>query len=419
MKQKEIQDIIDTREYIRSRWDAALNHSIPGDPFALPYPFVPPCIDGDFHVLFYWDTFYTNRGMIADGRFEYAKYNVDNLIFALDKLGFVPNAYSENLIKWVSQPPYLHFMVKDIYRVNHDDAWLRKAYFALKKEYAFWMKERIAPNGLNRHFHNRLTTQDLCEYYDYVAKERLGLPVDIQAERKAKLGECYCADAEAGLDFTPRFLDRGIYINPVDLNANLYGMEHDLADLAKKFEPEEEKKFLEAAESRKRKMDELMLRPDGLYYDYDFDQGRIFREDYCFTGQFMPFITGLSKNKGAAKKLLSRLSYPFGITSTQEDKDEKIEYQAAYPFSWPYDNYLAYWGLKEASMPEEAKEVGLGWLRNLSSTFKSTGKLWETYDPFVGGRAKKKEYPANEMMGWTAGGFSFLCEDFGFDKKPE
>ena len=211
MNEKEILDIKETRKYIHSRWKAAVNYPVKGDKYALPYPFVPPCIDGDFHVLFYWDTFYTNRGMIADGYFEYAKYNVDNLIFALDKLGFVPNAYSENLIKWCSQPPYLHFMVKDIYEVNKDKNWLEKAYYALKKEYEFWMKERIAPNGLNRHFHNKLTKEDLCGYYDYVAKDRLGLPLDIDPDKKAELGECYCVDAEAGLDFTPRFLDKGIY----------------------------------------------------------------------------------------------------------------------------------------------------------------------------------------------------------------
>lgn len=417
MNEKEVLDIKETRKYIHSRWKAALNYPIEGDKYALPYPFVPPCIDGDFHVLFYWDTFYTNRGMIADGYFEYAKYNVDNLIFALDKLGFVPNAYSENLIKWCSQPPYLHFMVKDIYEVNKDKMWLEKAYYALKKEYEFWMKERIAPNGLNRHLHNKLTKEDLCGYYDYVAKDRLGLPLDIESDKKAELGECYCADAEAGLDFTPRFQDKGIYINPVDLNANLYGMELDLASLSKMFEPNEENRFLEAAKSRKEKMDKLMLSEDGLYYDYDFSSKKIFREDYCFSGQFMPFITGLSKNKDAARKLLSRLSYPYGIVSTQKDENEKIEYQAAYPFSWPYDNYLAYWGLKELGMLEEAKEVGLRWLKNLSMTYKNTGKLWETYDPFIGGRAKKKEYPANEMMGWTAGGFSSICEDLGFDYK--
>ncbi|HAS56832.1 MAG TPA: hypothetical protein DCR94_06360 [Firmicutes bacterium] len=417
MKKEENEDIIETRKYIRSRWSAALNYPIKGDKYALPYPFVPPCINGDFHVLFYWDTFYTNRGMIADGYFEYAKYNVDNLIFALNKLGFVPNAYSENLIKWVSQPPYLHFMVKDIYEYSHDEEWLRQAYFALKKEYDFWMKERIAKNGLNRHFHNKLTIKDLCEYYDYVAIERLGLTTDIETKEKAELGENYCADAEAGLDFTPRFLDRGIHINPVDLNANLYGMELDLSSYAKKFEPELESIYLNKAKERKEKMDRLMLKEDGLYYDYDFDNGKIFREDYCFSGQFMPFITGLTQNKEGVKKLLSRLSFKYGITSTQKDEKETIEYQAAYPFSWPYDNYLAYWGLKELGLEKEAKEVGMRWLINLSSTYKKTGKLWETYDPFNGGRAKKKEYPANEMMGWTAGGFSAICNDLGIGCK--
>lgn len=417
LNEKELKDIAKTRAYIASRWDAAVHYpeNEPDDGYRLPYPFVPPCISGDFHVLFYWDTFYTNRGMLADGYFQYAKWNVDNLLYALDKLGFVPNAYSENLIKWVSQPPYLHFMVKDIYACSHDEEWLKKAYFSLKKEYAFWMKERIAPNGLNRHFHNRLSQGDLCDYYHYVATERLGLGVDLPAKRRAELGGNYCAAAEAGLDFSPRFRDRGAYINPVDLNANLYGLELDLAEFAKKFEPEESARFLHAAVRRKEKMDALMLAADGVYYDYDFENNLIYRPNYHFTGQFMPYIVGMSKDKGAIKKILNALKYPFGIVSTEKDDKETIAYQAAYPFSWPYDNYLAYWGLKEAGLQEEAKEVGETWLKNLSSTYIQTGKLWETYDPLKGGRAEKKEYPANEMMGWTAGTFSSICDDFKLD----
>lgn len=413
MNSKEVEAVIRTRAYICSRWEAAVHkpENEPDDGFRLPYPFVPPCIAGDFHSLFYWDTFYTNRGMIADGHFDLAKWNVDNLIYTLEKLGFVPNAYNANLIRWCSQPPYLHFMVMDIARAKFDSAWLQKAYLALKKEYDFWMNKRIAPNGLNRHFHNPLPQEELVDYYRYVALERLGLSVDKSEKEMAHLGECYVADAEAGLDFTPRFLDRGIYVNPVDLNANLYGMELDLAALAEQFEPEEQTRFLTNAQSRKQKMDRYMLAEDGLYYDYDFDRGCLLRPDFCFTGQFMPFITGLSDSQEAARKALERLLYPFGVVSTQKDPSETIAYQAAYPYSWPYDNYLVYWGLRSIGMDKEAKEVGERWLRNVSQCFLDTGKLWETYDPLQGGRAKKKEYPANEMMGWTAGTISSIAED--------
>lgn len=410
-----LEAIKETRKYISSRWPLALHkpENEPRTPYSLPYPFVPPCIAGDFHVLFYWDTFYTNRGMIADSYFDYAKWNVDNLLYVLNKIGFVPNAYSENLVKWCSQPPYLHFMIQDIYEVSKDENWLKEAYFVLKKEYEFWMKERITPNGLNRHFHNLLSNEDLYEYYQYVAKERLSLRTDLPKEEQTKKGESYIAAAECGLDFSPRFRDNGININPVDLNANLYGLETFLASLADKFEKNKKDYFSLQAKMRKEKMDKLMLGSDGLYYDYDFQKKEIYRKNYCFTGQFMPFIVGLSNNKEAAKKILERLSYSFGIVSTQNDPNEKIPYQAAYPYSWPYDNYLAYWGLKSLGLEEEMRKVGEDWLKNVALTFKNTGKLWETYEPFKGGRATKKEYPANEMMGWTAGTFSSICEDFG------
>ena len=44
-------------------------------------------------------------------------------------------------------PRFAHdgVMVKDIFKATGDLKWLSSSYEALKKEYAFWMKERIAP----------------------------------------------------------------------------------------------------------------------------------------------------------------------------------------------------------------------------------------------------------------------------------
>ena len=121
---------IDTHNYVLNRWKDGLRTKSNPD-YPLPFPFEPPCVDGNFQCLFYWDTFFTNRGMILDGYIQFAQYNTDNLIYLLDKYGFVPNSNSYPGIKHASQPPYIQYMISDVYEATHDNMWLEKAYFEL------------------------------------------------------------------------------------------------------------------------------------------------------------------------------------------------------------------------------------------------------------------------------------------------
>jgi alpha,alpha-trehalase len=406
----------ETHDYIVKNWARCRvdPSTIERDIYRLPKPFTPPTPGGLFHCLFYWDTFYTNRGLILDGHAAWAKDNVDDLIFELKEWGFVPNSNSDPGVIYISQPPYLHFMIRDVAEAIPDEAWLADAYEALKFEYAFWMKKRMTPTGLNRHYgHETRTKEQLVSYYRYVAKDRLNLPLDLSEEEQIKKGANYAAAAEAGLDFSPRFGDFGGDILPVDLNANLYGLECDLAHYAERFEKNRASFFQEAAAQRKALMDSLMLGEDGLYHDYNYVSKK--QSPLHFSGQFMPFITGLSTDKKAAQRLVKILLGEGGVYST--DKAEKIPYQAAYPYSWPYDNYLAFWALKSLGLEEEKTKVSEHYLRSLATNFAQTGRLWETYDGRDGSIAHKAEYATQEMMGWTAGSFEVIFADWKEAKK--
>ncbi len=393
-----------THQYIERTWERAM--LMPKDMeagFQLPYPCVPPCVTGEFRCLFYWDTFYTNLGLVADGKSALAKHNVDNLIYLLNKYGFVPNANSESGSKWCSQPPYLHWMVQTLEKYVQDESWLKKAYFALKNEYHFWMTERMTSIGLNRHYHQPLNKQDLVEYYDYVATERIKIPMNIEDDAKAEKAHSYIAAAECGLDWSPRFRDGAAHMIPVDLNANLYGMENNLYRWALMFEPDEASKFLENAEERKRLMNQYCLDKDGLYYDYDM---RTEKRNYFYsTSQFMPFVKGLIDDKEALKELVDMLQKPFGVVSTQEDVVENLSYQWSYPNTWAPDNYLAFLALKKNNLLNEAKTVATRYLETVSRNYAKTGLLWEKYDGIDGEVSKKNEYEVPEMLGWTGGVF--------------
>ena len=62
-------------------------------------------------------------------------------------------------------------------------------------------------------------------------------------------------------------------------------------------------------------------------------------------------------------------------------------------------------------LKKEKEQIAERYLRTLASNFKTTGRLWETYDGRDGTIANKAEYATQEMMGWTAGTFEAISVD--------
>ena len=52
-----------------------------GNLIGLPYPYTTPCANEGFTEMYYWDTYFTNAGLIASGNIEQAKNNADNVRF--------------------------------------------------------------------------------------------------------------------------------------------------------------------------------------------------------------------------------------------------------------------------------------------------------------------------------------------------
>lgn len=403
-----LDNITKTHEFIVNRWPAGLRTKSNPD-YPLPYPFQPPCVDGEFKCMFYWDTFFTNRGMILDGYTNYAKYNTDNLLYLLDKYGWVPNSNSYPGVKHNSQPPYLSFMVSDVYDAIKDDEWLKNAYFLLKREHDFWMEQRLSKEtGLNRYYHHEKTDQEKIDFYQYVTTRIPQLDPNASREDQIRMGDSLNCDGEAGLDFSPRFNLEGVNVVPVDLNCILYVMEANLAKWAKMFEPEAEKIYLDYQKNRLALMNKYLYnKEDGLYYDYNVVRKEFQQTSFSFTAQFWPFIAGISCDKEVCKKLLNKLEYDYGIAATQP-YPYKEEYQAAYPYSFPYDNYFAYAALSKLGLVEDCIRISYKYMKNLAKQYEVSGHLWECNNAIVDGVAIKNEYPNTEMMGWSAGTFECM-----------
>ncbi|KAK4389802.1 Trehalase [Sesamum angolense] len=98
----------------------------------------PVIIPGSrFREVYYWDSYWVIRGLLASKMYETAKGIVYNLISLIDEFGHVLNgarAYYTNR----SQPPLLSSMVIDIYNRTHDEDLVIRSLPALVKEHEFW-----------------------------------------------------------------------------------------------------------------------------------------------------------------------------------------------------------------------------------------------------------------------------------------
>ena len=114
----------------------------------LPYPYTVPCAENHFNELYYWDTYFTNKALFALGQTEQAENNVKDVLYMIERYGYMPNGNRTYYTKQ-SQPPYAALMVDDVFHATSDLPFLKSAFVTLKKEYEFWMTERVTENGLN------------------------------------------------------------------------------------------------------------------------------------------------------------------------------------------------------------------------------------------------------------------------------
>lgn len=391
-------------EYIITGWGLARTTSGKGD-MRLPYPFVPPSIDKDgmLRTLFYWDTYFTNVGLIADGHTEWARENVDNLIFALERFGCVPNYTRDDGDRYCSQPPLLCLMIKDVYAQTKDKKWLAIAVASLEKEYSFWMTKRITPIGLNQYGTNATSEKDLVEYYEYVST-RIKLEQDVSVEQKMQIASNFIAEAESGEDFTPRYQNHNAleYVQ-LDLNCHLYGVEDFLCEYFSDKDAKKAEFYNKSKEKRVELIEKYCFNPKkGVYCDYNFVTQST--NDIISVACFMPYFYGIARNSENILDVYNRLKTNGGVASCQDVG--KYDYQWGYPFIWAPHQFFAYKALKNYGCFKQCEELRLNYMTLLSTVFDKTGALWERYDE--NGQAKDLEYPTQKMLGWTGGVYRYF-----------
>ncbi|MBA3649237.1 MAG: alpha,alpha-trehalase [Chitinophagales bacterium] len=396
-------------KYIRDSIGKTLRPHSDVDPLGksipLPYDFNVPCISIHFQNLFYYDTYFLNRGLIALGDIRQAENNVNDVLFLVESLGFMPNSNRLDMTNR-SQPPYLCMMVKDVYAATGNKEWLKTAYPLISKEYEFWNTKRSTTYGLSRHHHDA-TPEYLANFYEHLKKVRLPLNATTDEEKISIAGH-RLAEAEAGYDFTPRFDGRCSDFIPVDLNSNLYLYEVTMADFARILENGESKLWVARATERKKRIDDLLWNETrGLYLDYDMENKR--SSNVTSVATFQPLWVGCASidQANSVKENLKLYEYAHGVVPCEAGTHD-FTYQWDYPNAWPPHALIISEALSKYNYEDDADRIRSKYVNTVYAVYKSTGTLWEKYNAVEGNLKVNEEYKTPPMIGWTAGIYAHM-----------
>ena len=126
------------KAFILENWDKTVrtNTVDAGSLIGLPKPYTVPCIEGFFQEMYYWDTYFTNIGLLLSGKVEQAINNTENIAYLIERYGKMPNG-SRTFYLNRSQPPFFSQAVRDIFEATGDLEWLSRMYSTAEKEYSF------------------------------------------------------------------------------------------------------------------------------------------------------------------------------------------------------------------------------------------------------------------------------------------
>lgn len=411
---------LEINESIRSSWDGELSKSN-----ELPYVYITAWPYLPF--MFYWDTYFTNIGLIEHKFDVVAKWNIENILSVVQKYGYMGNAAPTVWGMNRSQPPYLSKMVMDYYTFSNDTNFLKNAYPILLKEYLFWTdsttnaieNHNTSIKGLQRFYHHA-KNEEIEPQYEEISN-RFNLPKNISMDEKIKTCIPYIVEAATGMDFTPRFEHRCPDFVALELNCLLYNYEENFSKMVKILNLENEPNWNKKAESRKNLINKYCWNEKkGMYYDYDYINKR--HSKVAAVTSFQPLWAGIASEE-QAKKQVSNLKVfegEWGLATTEKCGEIK-NYQWGETSIWAPMQMMVIMGLDRYGYKEDAKRIANKFLKlaaqnydkptpssfykNNKINYRRTGKIYEKYK--VDGTINDDEYIASEMYGWSAATFIY------------
>ena len=382
----------------------------------LPHKYIVP--GGRFQEIYYWDSYFTLEGLLADGRDDLAKTMVDNFTYLIDTLGYIPNG-TRDYYTTRSQPPFYALMVDAL--AKKDRNLLLYYLPELGREYEFWMQgsTTVAQGSPQQHVVDLSGNLFLNRYWDKgvtprpeAYKEDFRLAQGLESDSlKAILYKNLRSSAESGWDFSSRWYaqedDFGstetISILPIDLNCLLYSLE-DIIARACQMKGDEQARLLfrNRAQLRKVAIQRYLWNEEtGFFHDYNFEDSKLTPE-MTLAGAYPLYFRLATREQ--AEKVKNNLMESFlkdgGLVTTLKHTGQQWDA----PNGWAPLQFMAVRGLLRYGYRKEAIEIMERWLALNEKVYKDTGKMMEKYNvedlSLISGGG---EYPNQDGFGWTNG----------------
>ena len=396
-------------EYIKNNLGKTLRecHEDKHPFFALPRPYNVPCATGMFQEMYYWDSYFTNRGLIIDGNIEQARNNTENLMAMAERFGFVLNG---NRVEFLnnSQPPFMSSAVREIYEVERDKAWLESALSAIEKEYRFYTEERGSDIGLSHYDAVMPISDEQKKRAVEMLIERLGYTPDASFD---ELARGLFAVGESGWDINPRMTYNAYDYAVADLNALVWSIENNMEYFSRELGRDADADVWKRRKDKRAELCRKYLKgEDGVFYDYDLVKGE--RTNLFSVASYYPLYFGMATEEEAraARDQLSRLETEWGVVTVEKCDHIKGTFQWGYPNGWPPMQQIVVGGLERYGYVDDAKRIATKFLALMEKSFAETGHLWEKYDVVKGTSDALAEYETPAMLGWTYGTYRVLTE---------
>jgi alpha,alpha-trehalase len=417
---------------------------------------------GRFNEMYGWDSYFIVRGLVEDKRIELARGMVENFFFEIEHYGAVLNA-NRTYYLTRSQPPFLTSMILSVYDAQkaagrEDRAWLERAYGYATRDYGLWTREPhlAGTSGLSRYYDfgngpAPESVKDETGHYRQVAAFFLGQKQDAwrdyvvpQKPNEAHVGPLFalqvcdsantmaqaaCDSAgaaalsadyykgdramrESGYDVSFRFGPHGArthHYAPVCLNSLLYKTEKDLERITGMLgRPAETEEWRKRAEDRKERIQKYLWDSErGLYFDYDFENGK--RSDYEYVTAFFPLWAGIPTQEQARAVMqhLPTFEKPGGLVMSPHETGAQWDF----PYAWAPDQLVADEGIRRYGFNAESDRVSYEFLSTVAENFRRDGTIREKYNAVT--RSSETQVTAGYHMnivgfGWTNGVFLAL-----------
>jgi alpha,alpha-trehalase len=402
------------REHIRALWPLLVREDrdpLPGDSqLPLPRRYVVP--GGRFRELYYWDSYFTMLGLVADGRRDLAEDMLANFAHLIATYGFIPNS-SRSYMLSRSQPPFFFKMV-ELLHADDPAAGFAAHLPALRAEHAFWMDGEAGaashrrvlrlPDAtvLNRYWDDRCTPREESWREDVLTAQASGRPHE-QVWRDLRAG------AESGWDFSGRWcadvMDIATIettaIAPVDLNALLCGLEAAIAlGAARAADPATAAAFQARADARRRLLQTRFWRADaGHFADVHASQARPLT-----AAALVPLYLGLATPAQATATAAQVEHHLLGANGLLTSRDATGQQWDA-PNGWAPLQWMAAQGLARYGHAALARQIAERWCASVHRVYLATGRLLEKYDAAQDRPGGGGEYETQDGFGWTNGVF--------------